>query len=154
MTRQMKTVSATDLMALAKSVVERDGVFWFRSRGFSMEPDIGNQELVAICKVSFDDVQAGDVLLCDTIDKPILHRVIRRDGSSSEPRVILKSDVGNQIHCVSSHEVVGKLVAVHQSPVRLFKWHLRQLARNAAWTLFPEHMQKRRSSFALPQNAA
>ena len=130
MTRHITAVDASDVMALAAAIVSKRGIFWFRSRGFSMEPWIGNGELVAIGAVAIDQIRPGDVLLCHTAGTPILHRVSQRVTGAFD-HLVLKSDVGNQVHAVTAEQVVGKVVAVKRSPVRLLGWFGKKALRDA-----------------------
>jgi hypothetical protein len=144
MNHHITHISAVHLLALARDVIEKNGVFWFHSRGDSMLPDLGDGELVAVAAVSMDDIQVGDVLLCDTSHNPVLHRVTERIEDGDDVRFVLKSDAGNQIHHVTTTEVVGRLIAARRSPVRLAKWHLKQLVKTAAHILLPEALQPAR----------
>ncbi len=144
MNHHITHISADHLLALARDVIEKNGVFWFHSRGDSMLPDLGDGELVAVAAVSRDDIQVGDVLLCDTSHKPVLHRVTERIEDGDDVRFVLRSDAGNQIHHVTPSQVVGRLVAARRNPARLSKWHLKQMVKTAARILLPEAMQPAR----------
>ena len=135
--QRVTTVCAADVIALATEVLAKDGVFWFRSRGFSMEPFIGDGELVALQKVRVDDIQPGDVLLCNLLEKPILHRVSRTTAGKAA-QFVMASDVGDQIHPATAEQVVGRLAAVKQSPARLVKWHTRRAGKLALSMLAPD----------------
>jgi hypothetical protein len=144
MNHHITHMSAVHLLALARDVIEKNGVFWFHSRGDSMLPDLGDGELVAVAAVAKADIQVGDVLLCDTSHTPVLHRVSKRITDGEDVCFVLRSDAGNQIHLVTPSQVVGRLVAARRSPVRLAKWHLKQLVKTAAHILLPEAMQPAR----------
>lgn len=144
MNQPLTYISAQHLLALARDVVEKQGVFWFHSRGDSMLPDLGDGELVAVAKVVDTDIRVGDVLLCDTSHKPVLHRVSERIEEDGTVRFVLISDAGNQIHHVTPSEVVGRLVAARRSPVRLAKWHLKHIIKTAARIILPETLQPAR----------
>lgn len=152
MNHHITHISAVHLLALARDVIEKNGVFWFHGRGDSMLPDLGDGELVAVAAVSRDDIQVGDVLLCDTSHTPVLHRVSERIDNGDDVRFVLRSDAGNQIHHVTPSLVVGRLVAARRSPVRLAKWHLKQMIKTAARILLPEAIQPVRIRLRYPHH--
>ncbi|MBN2717864.1 MAG: hypothetical protein JXX14_18595, partial [Deltaproteobacteria bacterium] len=87
-------------------------------------------------------IRPGDVLLCNPTEKPVLHRVARKSFGDA-PHLVLKSDVGHQMHHVAATQVVGRLVAVKQSRLRLLKWSARAMLKSAALALLPQLVNRR-----------
>lgn len=132
-----RILPANMLVELASEVVQKGGRLQFLSRGYSMLPHIGDREKVTLSNVAFCDVKIGDVLLCTTADKPVLHRVIYKNIHSDPPFILLGSDVGDQVHQIRTSDVIGKVAKIKRSKRRMFKWHMAQMARCALLLLGP-----------------
>lgn len=98
----------------------------FTVTGSSMFPVLISGEKVLVKRSSLEDLNIGDIIvLVDTANKHVAHRIISIDASSTPPQITTKGDVHHApdppvgIDCV-----VGKVVAVlHEGEPRWIKEH-------------------------------
>lgn len=112
--RKLTSVAALTLLVLSGAIVvlSRSGYSVARSRGVSMEPYLKDGDPLLMRKVSPASVQEGDIVLIYREGDPVLHRVIRKDTTSTGVmRLVTRGDNTRGPDApVSADEVRGRLV--------------------------------------------
>ena len=120
---------------LVESLLSAGRAVRFRAEGDSMAPAIGDGDVVTVAPVG--EPAPGDVLLCRTGDRLVLHRLIGVDTSGRAVRFILRGDAARRPDPpVDKDDVLGRVVAVRRRrAARLIRRRLgwaRRLARRVA----------------------
>jgi hypothetical protein len=100
---------------LANDSVSKSGAITFTARGYSMYPAICDLEKVTLVKVSFENLCVGDIVLCYTLDGPLLHRIIEKCDDEDEPFVVIKGDaLLSGRHRVEPEDIAGRVARIHK----------------------------------------
>src|SRR5512142_1214767 len=117
MTRELSFTGATRFKEVSEHLLSEGLAVRFRAGGTSMEPAIGDGDLITVAPVSVGEIQPGDVVFYASGRRTIAHRVveIRRDEAAT-PTFIVRGDAREECDApVVAAQILGKVVAVERA---------------------------------------
>jgi signal peptidase I len=97
---------------LAADVLRATGSLRLAASGYSMLPTLWPGDLLTIQALSFDQVQAGDVVLFAREGRFFIHRVLRKLEMGGHGRLVTRGDAMPDADApVSEEELLGKVVS-------------------------------------------
>jgi hypothetical protein len=101
--------------SLAVEVLRKTGMLRLAARGYSMLPTLWPGDVLTVEAQSFDQVRAGDVVLFAREDRFFIHRILRKDASSSGDYLITRGDAMPEEDApVVAGELLGKVVTTER----------------------------------------
>jgi hypothetical protein len=102
--------------AARAELVERGACYWWRPRGFSMLPTVGDGERVLIAPVSPSSLRLGHVVKFRLGDDELrLHRLVARGGSGGGAWFVFRGDNAPEADpAVGAAALVGLALAVER----------------------------------------
>ncbi len=99
--------------SLASEVLRTTGTVRLGALGYSMLPTLWPGDLLTIEAKSFDQVQAGDVVLFTREDRFFIHRILRKEDLAGRKCLVTRGDAMPEPDApVYSGDFLGKVVAV------------------------------------------
>ena len=89
--------------------------YWWRPRGFSMEPAIRDGDRVLIAPVEPDRLRVGDVVKYRAGDELRMHRLVKTHSYAGDHLFVLRGDRGTSEDTVPAAAVIGRALAVERS---------------------------------------
>jgi signal peptidase I len=124
---------------LAAEALRRSGTLTLKAFGTSMLPTLWPGDLARVQSCGFDDVHAGDIVLCKRHDRFYLHRVAQKIGNGS---LITRGDsMPGADPRLPSEDLVGKVTEIQHGnqgfvPVRKLSVAARLIGRILAHSNF------------------
>ncbi len=107
-------LSGSALREILVAVLHRGGRLRFRARGLSMQPDIGDGDVITVGPATGAWLRVGDVVVVGAVDSVIVHRVVQRRGLSYRVR-------GDNAWCddgwFTAENVIGVVTCVEREGV-------------------------------------
>ena len=107
--------------AFLDSTLGRGIGYWWRPRGYSMEPAIRDGERVLVGPAVPHGLRVGDVVKYRVGDELRMHRLVEILAGDGGPRFVLRGDTGDLQDTVAPGDVIGRALAVERDgkPVAL-----------------------------------
>ena len=115
--RSEVNLDAPGFLEQARQLLSNNIPLQIRMTGSTMMPAIQDGDVVTVEAIRDDGVQTGDIILYHSIrDTAVIHRVVRVEKSSSEPRVLTRGDAAVQSDIPAPfHRILGKVQRVERA---------------------------------------
>ena len=101
--------------AFLDSTLARGISYWWRPRGFSMEPAIRDGDRVLIAPVEPDRLRVGDVVKYRVGDELRMHRLVKHISHAGDHLFVFRGDRGTSEDTVPAGAVIGLALAVERN---------------------------------------
>jgi signal peptidase I len=96
-------LNKNNILEIGWSLLEQGKSIKIRVNGTSMYPFLQNDDLVEIEKTDLEDLEIGDIVVFKNQDRWLAHRLIKKQISEGETKLITKGD-----SCLKFDETFGK----------------------------------------------
>jgi signal peptidase I len=113
------SLSGEALIELIRAVHEKDSPFRFRAEGFSMSPFLKEGDIITIAPLRQSPVRRGDIVafIHPNTEKPVVHRVVRKEGASLKIR---GDNALNGDGFIPASSILGKVTRVERKGRKIY----------------------------------
>jgi len=102
--------------SLALEVLREYGEIRISVLGLSMLPSFWPADILTIRVISLDDCGPGDVVLCESKNRLIVHRIVRETCKRGERFLITRGDAqSHEDNPISARQLCGRVIAVERA---------------------------------------
>ena len=107
---QQNKPAAEALASLYVDALRQSQSLWFRVASGSMSPTLRAGDEVCIEPATADQIRTGDIAAFETADGLVIHRIVHRQQSGIDVRLLEMSDVHLHPGRVGTKTIVGRVI--------------------------------------------